>query len=47
MVGYRDTNLVCWGCFDDPDYVDYDYRNMTEWGRQPLRHARRRRSTAS
>jgi hydrogenase large subunit len=34
MVGYRDTNLVNWGCFDDPDYVDYDYRSMTEWGRQ-------------
>ena len=34
MVGYRDTNLVNWGCFDDPDYVDYDYRNMTDWGRK-------------
>jgi hydrogenase large subunit len=34
MVGYRDTNLVCWGSFDDPDYVDYDYRTMTEWGRR-------------
>ena len=34
MVGYRDTNLVNWGSFDDPDYVDYDYRNMTEWGRK-------------
>ena len=33
-VGYRETNLVCWGSFDDPDYVDYDYRNMTEWGRK-------------
>jgi hydrogenase large subunit len=33
MVGYRDTDLVCWGCFDDPDYVDYSYRNMGEWGR--------------
>jgi hydrogenase large subunit len=21
MVGYRDTDLVCWGYFDDPDYV--------------------------
>ena len=31
-VGYRDTNLVCWGAFDDPDIVDYDYRTMTEWG---------------
>ena len=39
MVGYRDTNLVCWGCFDDPDYVDYDYRNMTEWGAQAVHHA--------
>ena len=34
MVGYRDTNLVNWGCFDDPDYVDYSYANMTEWGRK-------------
>ena len=34
MVGYRATNLVNWGSFDDPDYVDYDYRNMTEWGRK-------------
>ena len=32
MVGYRDTNLVNWGCFDDPDYVDYRYENMDEWG---------------
>ena len=34
MVGYRDTNLVNWGSFDDPDYVDYDYRTMTNWGRK-------------
>ena len=34
MVGYRETNLVNWGCFDDPDYVDYSYQNMTEWGRK-------------
>ncbi len=34
MVGYRETNLVCWGSFDDPDYVDYDYRTMTDWGRR-------------
>ena len=33
-VGYRDTDLVCWGAFDDPQYVDYSYRNMTEWGRR-------------
>ena len=34
MVGYRETNLVNWGSFDDPDYVDYSYENMTEWGRK-------------
>ena len=33
-VGYRDTNLVCWGAFDDPDVVDYNYRTMTDWGRR-------------
>jgi hydrogenase large subunit len=33
-VGYRDTNLICWGSFDDPDFVDYDYKHMTEWGRK-------------
>jgi hydrogenase large subunit len=33
MVGYRDTNLICWGAFDDPDHVDYSYKNMTDWGR--------------
>ena len=32
MVGYRETDLVCWGSFDDPDYVDYNYENMNEWG---------------
>ncbi len=34
MVGFRETNLVCWGAFDDPDYIDYDYKTMTEWGRK-------------
>ena len=34
QVGFRETNLVNWGSFDDPDYVDYDYRNMTNWGRK-------------
>ena len=33
MVGYRDTNIICWGAFDDPEHVDYSYRNMTDWGR--------------
>jgi hydrogenase large subunit len=31
-VGFRRTDLVCWGAFDDPDYVDYNYRNMSRWG---------------
>ena len=34
MVGYRDTDLVCWGAFDDPDFIDYDYKTMTDWGRK-------------
>ena len=32
-VGFRETDLICWGCFDDPDYTDYRYASMTEWGR--------------
>ena len=32
-VGFRETDLICWGCFDDPDYTDYRYATMTEWGR--------------
>jgi hydrogenase large subunit len=37
MVGYRDTNLVCWGAFDDPEAASgqlYNYRHMTDWGRK-------------
>ena len=33
MVGYRETDLVCWGAFDDPDVLRYDYKDMTDWGR--------------
>ncbi|MCA2228908.1 nickel-dependent hydrogenase large subunit [Nonomuraea aurantiaca] len=32
-VGRRRTMLGCWGSFQDPAVVDYDYRNMGEWGR--------------
>ena len=32
MVGYRETDLVNWGAFDDPDYADSSYENMNEWG---------------
>ncbi len=32
QVGYRETDLVNWGAFDDPDYADSSYENMNEWG---------------
>jgi hydrogenase large subunit len=34
-VGFRETNLVCWGAFDNPGagIPLYDYRTMTDWGR--------------
>ena len=48
MVGYRDTNLVCWGAFDDPEGTDqlYKYEHMSEWGNRRFvtpgrRHQRR------
>ena len=42
MVGYRETNLVNWGSFDDPDYVDYRLREHDRVGAPPVHHARRR-----
>ena len=47
MVGYRETNLVNWGCFDDPDYIDYDYKNDDRVGPQARSSPRAWRSTAS
>ncbi|MDX6593977.1 MAG: hydrogenase large subunit [Gaiellales bacterium] len=32
-VGERRIMLGCWGAFQHPDYVDYTYENMAEWGR--------------
>ncbi|MEV6317761.1 nickel-dependent hydrogenase large subunit [Streptomyces sp. NPDC051776] len=32
-VGRRRTLLGCWGAFQNPDVVDYNYRTMTDWGR--------------
>jgi hydrogenase large subunit len=32
-VGNRRILLGCWGSFQDPDVVDYRYKNMTRWGR--------------
>jgi hydrogenase large subunit len=33
-VGQRRVLLGCWGSFNDPDYCDYTYRNMGDWGRK-------------
>ena len=32
-VGRRRILLGCWGCFQDPDYCNFQYRDMTDWGR--------------
>jgi hydrogenase large subunit len=32
-VGRRRVLLGCWGAWQDPDVVDYDYRRMADWGR--------------
>jgi hydrogenase large subunit len=32
-VGRRRILLGCWGCFQNPEVVDYDYRHMNDWGR--------------
>jgi hydrogenase large subunit len=31
-VGRRRIQLGCWGAFNDPDVVDYTYKNMDDWG---------------
>ena len=33
-VGRRRILLGCWGAFQDPEYCDFTYRNMTNWGRK-------------
>ena len=32
-VGRRRILLGCWGAFQDPDVCNFNYRDMTEWGR--------------
>ncbi|HEY8312568.1 MAG TPA: nickel-dependent hydrogenase large subunit [Candidatus Baltobacteraceae bacterium] len=32
-VGQRRILLGCWGSFQDPDYCNFDYKDMTDWGR--------------
>jgi hydrogenase large subunit len=33
-VGRRRIMLGCWGSFNNPDHVDYDYRHMNQWGNE-------------
>jgi hydrogenase large subunit len=33
-VGQRRVLLGCWGAFQDPRYCNFEYRDMTEWGRR-------------
>src|SRR6202034_199934 len=33
-VGRRRADMVCWGSLNDPEYCDFTYRNMTNWGRK-------------
>ena len=42
MVGYRDTNLVNWGCLRRPRLRRLQLREHERVGEQALHHARRR-----
>ena len=33
-VGRRRILLGCWGAFNNPDHVDYTYKNMDDWGNE-------------
>ena len=33
-VGERRILLGCWGSFQDPDFCNFEYRDMTNWGRK-------------
>ncbi|MBR7827038.1 nickel-dependent hydrogenase large subunit [Actinospica sp. MGRD01-02] len=33
-VGRRRIQLVCWGSLNNPEYCDFDYRTMEQWGRK-------------
>jgi hydrogenase large subunit len=33
-VGRRRVLLGCWGSLNDPEYCDFTYENMSEWGRK-------------
>ena len=32
-VGRRRILLNCWGAFQDPEVCNFDYKDMTKWGR--------------
>jgi hydrogenase large subunit len=34
QVGLRRTLLGCWGAWNNPDHVDYEYKNMEHWGNE-------------
>jgi hydrogenase large subunit len=34
QVGQRRVLLGCWGSLNDPEYCDFQYQNMTNWGRK-------------
>jgi hydrogenase large subunit len=34
QVGQRRVLLGCWGSLNDPEYCDFSYQNMTNWGRK-------------
>ncbi len=33
-VGRRRADMICWGSLNDPDYCDFKYENMSNWGRK-------------
>ena len=33
-VGRRRADMVCWGSLNDPEFCDFRYENMTNWGRK-------------
>jgi hydrogenase large subunit len=34
QVGNRRILLGCWGAFQDPEFCNFSYKDMTEWGRK-------------
>jgi hydrogenase large subunit len=34
MVGNRPVQLGCWGTFNNPEFCDYRYETMSDWGKE-------------